>query len=81
MDVVTDALPFAPSFVAGDVLPADGRLMASAPDLLEALERLMFEVDGLIDGNDPDAEDDEWDDARELSDLARAAIRKARGEA
>ena len=38
MDVVTTSGEWNPAFVAGDMLPADAHLIASAPDLLAALE-------------------------------------------
>ena len=41
MDVVTTSGEWNPAFVAGDILPADAHLIASAPDLLAALERLV----------------------------------------
>lgn len=37
-DIVSHGAVFSPAFVAGDILPADARLIAAAPDLLEALE-------------------------------------------
>jgi hypothetical protein len=37
MDIVSDGGEFGPSFVAGDILPEDAKLMAAAPELLEAL--------------------------------------------
>ena len=40
MDVVTTSGEWNPAFVAGDILPSDAHLIASAPDLLAALERL-----------------------------------------
>ena len=36
-DIVSDGTHFAPSYVAGDIMPADAKLMAAAPDLLDAL--------------------------------------------
>ena len=38
MDVVTTSGEWNPAFVAGDILPSDAHLIASAPDLLAALE-------------------------------------------
>jgi hypothetical protein len=38
MDIVTTTGEWTPAFVAGDILPEDARLIASAPDLLSALE-------------------------------------------
>ena len=51
---------------------ADGRLMAAAPDLLEALE-LMVRGYGCRCG---ESDCDMWQD----SEIAREAIRKAKGE-
>lgn len=56
MDVVTTSGEWNPAFVAGDILPADAHLIASAPDLLAALERLAH----------PMADDDDLDYAREI---------------
>ena len=50
--------------------PADARLIAAAPDLLEALENLADYIDERAGDND----------CRPLEN-ARAAIRKAKGEA
>jgi hypothetical protein len=36
MDVVTTSGEWNPAFVAGDILPSDAHLIASAPDLLAA---------------------------------------------
>ena len=54
MDVVATSGEWNPAFVAGDILPADARLISSAPDLLAALERLSH----------PMADDDDLDYAR-----------------
>jgi len=56
MDIVTKTGEWNPAFVAGDILPEDSRLIASAPDLLSALERLAH----------PMADDDDLDYAREV---------------
>jgi len=56
MDIVTIAGEWNPAFVAGDILPEDARLIASAPDLLSALERLAH----------PMADDDDLDYARAI---------------
>jgi hypothetical protein len=47
LDVVSDGSEFSPSYVACDILPEDARLIAVAPDLLEAcreVEQLMFQI-------------------------------------
>ena len=54
MDVVATSGEWNPAFVAGDILPADARLISSAPDLLAALERLSH----------PMADDEDLDYAR-----------------
>ena len=56
MDVVTTSGEWNPAFVAGDILPADARLISSAPDLLAALERLTH----------PMADDEDLDYARAI---------------
>jgi len=56
MDIVTTSGEWNPAFVAGDILPEDARLIASAPDLLSALERIAH----------PMADDDDLDYAREV---------------
>jgi hypothetical protein len=56
MDIVTIAGEWNPAFIAGDILPEDACLIASAPDLLSALERLVH----------PMADDEDLDYAREI---------------
>lgn len=75
--------PCAPEEYAGsawlDVSMEDARLIAAAPELLEALERLVSDFESEIHN--------EYDGTSMLSarlaecDYARAAIAKARGEA
>jgi hypothetical protein len=78
MDVVTTSGEWNPAFVAGDILPEDARLIASAPDLLAALNRLIQCLPE--DSNDyPDSAS-----ARQVFDsieFAREAISKATGGA
>jgi hypothetical protein len=38
MDIVTKTGEWTPAFIAGDILPEDARLIASAPEMLAALE-------------------------------------------
>jgi hypothetical protein len=56
------------------VNPANARLIAAAPDLLEALEFML----SVFNETYPDVADDEED--REAWAKARAAIKKATGE-
>ena len=64
MDVVTTSGEWNPAFVAGDILPEDARLIASAPDLLAALERLAH----------PMADDDDLDYARGIIAKAKGML-------
>ena len=52
---------------------ANARLIASAPELLEALEKAKSAVEWMADASDSDPED------RELLELVNNAIKKARG--
>ena len=69
MDVVTTSGEWNPAFVAGDILPEDARLIASAPDLLSALKSLVDDFERII-GRPIEAEHE-----------AKAAISKATGGA
>lgn len=73
VDIVTTAGDFSPSFVAGDALPEDARLIASAPDLLDALNAAY----NALAWPDDDMTDEEEE---ELLESIRAALRKAKGE-
>ncbi len=64
--IQTNALPFRPSYVA-EALKEDAALIAAAPDLLEALERILGAARGTMD------------EVRACHE-ARAAISKAKGE-
>jgi hypothetical protein len=78
MDVVTTSGEWNPAFVAGDILPEDARLIASAPDLLSALNRLIQCL-----SEDPEDYPDS-SSARQVFDsieFAREAISKATGGA
>ena len=72
LDIVTEAGDFSPSFVAGDALPQDARLIAAAPELFDALLFLLADYVAIggekLTGSSVPAE------------LARAAIAKATGE-
>jgi len=70
-DIVADS-QFGPAFIAGDVSQADARLIASAPDLLSALE-------GMLEHADMGEIHDE--ETLCAVNAARAAIAKAKGEA
>ena len=78
MDIVTTTGEWTPAFVAGDILPEDARLIASAPDLLAALEVVLSSTCGNVG-------DDGYEgciriEAKAL-DRAIAAITKAKGGA
>jgi len=62
------------AYGAGYEVKANARLIAAAPDLLEALEFML----SVFNETYPDVADDEED--REAWAKARAAIRKATGE-
>ena len=67
VDIVTTTGDFSPSFVAGDALPEDARLIASAPELLSALVALLEQADlGEVD-----------EETAPIVEAARAAIAKA----
>lgn len=55
-DIVTDALPFAPSFVAGDIMPEDARAMAELPAILAALRDCVESLEAAME--DPEADRD-----------------------
>ena len=62
MDIVSTSGEWNPAFIAGDILPDDARLIASAPELLAALE--------LIHSNA--GESPEWIRARIAPAIAKA---------
>lgn len=68
---VTDSGPLLIHVVDSDHPAEDTRLIAAAPELLEALRDLLDVAEDALDGVD------EWD----ARGKARAAIAKARGEA
>lgn len=59
-------------------LAARGRLLAAAPDLLAALEKLLWSVEHYT--NMPYANAEEYEFDQEEIQEARAALRKAKGE-
>jgi hypothetical protein len=67
MDIVTTTGEWTPAFIAGDILPEDARLIASAPELLSALESLVADFERII-GRPIEAEHE-----------AKAIIAKAKG--
>ena len=73
LDIVTEAGDFSPSFVAGDALPQDARLIASAPDLLDALNAAY----NALAWPDDEMTDEEEE---ELLETIREALLKAKGE-
>jgi hypothetical protein len=80
MDIVTTTGEWNPAFVAGDILPEDARLIASAPDLLAACEAVVNDCDAILDGDDMSGMSDQ-----ELFSAIRRtltfAITKAKGGA
>ena len=64
MDIVSTSGEWNPAFIAGDILPDDARLIASAPELLAALERLVH----------PMADDEDLDYAREIISKAKGEL-------
>jgi len=66
-DIVAES-QFGPAFIAGDVSQSDANLIASAPDLLQVVEDYVL----LCDLHDY---------VGAVPDAARAALRKAKGEA
>jgi hypothetical protein len=75
MDVVTTSGEWNPAFVAGDILPEDARLIASAPDLLYALSGIF----GHAERTDAADLAELWGRMDDIRNLARAAISKATG--
>jgi hypothetical protein len=77
MDIVTKTGEWNPAFVAGDILPEDARLIASAPELLSALERLLESAECLKEDSDSAHG---FHGEPESFKIARAAIAKAKGQ-
>lgn len=71
-DVVTDDERFSIVGHHASVLEDDARLIAAAPELLEALEEMVDLFDGLVSG--------EYQPDSFTTQPARAAIAKAKGE-
>lgn len=61
-----------------ETLAANAALIAAAPDLLEALEKLLWSVEHYT--NMPYANREEYEFDQEEIQQARAALRKAKGE-
>ena len=67
MDIVSNSGEWHPAFVAGDILPSDAHLIASAPDLLRALEWIVDDWEKVTCRTLPDDHE------------VKAAIAKAKG--
>jgi hypothetical protein len=74
LDIVHHSGEFGPAFLAGDVHPNDAHLIASAPDLLRALEGILSIRPDYHAGRD-----DLWLNRGEVERIARAAIARAKG--
>jgi hypothetical protein len=62
------------------VRKANARLIAAAPDLLEALEAVIDDLEGGIAQADDEGASQDWlEDANNRLDAAKAAITKAKG--
>ena len=77
-DIISDGAEFSPAYVGGDILEDDARLIAAAPDILEALRELLAERCALEEPEQFDAAGN-WTSDSPASKKARAAIRKAIG--
>jgi hypothetical protein len=75
VDIVSTLGEFAPSFIAGDALPEDARLIAAAPDLLSALNLLLDKLHAHAPGLITDRH------TESAITKAESAIAKAKGEA
>jgi hypothetical protein len=53
VDIVTMGTEFSPSFVAGDILPEDARLIASAPEMLDVLRDVLDWYANTTEGDMP----------------------------
>lgn len=47
-DIVSDGAEFSPAYVGGDILEDDARLIAAAPDMLEALRAVAPLIGGVL---------------------------------
>jgi CelD/BcsL family acetyltransferase involved in cellulose biosynthesis len=89
VDIVSTLGEFAPSFIAGDALPEDARLIAAAPDLLSALSAIVADYHALQRSQGASASlgadftAGAWLGSRLGGHIAQAesAIAKAKGEA
>lgn len=77
MDIVSTSGEWNPAFIAGDILPDDARLIASAPELLAALEAMTKAYVELVESDYAPCWNAE-NDKEVIS--ARAIIAKAKGQ-
>jgi hypothetical protein len=77
MDIVTTTGEWNPAFIAGDILPEDARLIASAPDLLAVLQQIADDVEAWSDSGDSQLFHERM---HANAEDARFAISKAKGK-